>query len=117
MKKPRKAADEVSEENWESDASQTRRQPAMEIADVGGGDIEAVDVDAGDVPPGERSNFPVADVAQALALRFQQDDMAALSSKTRKSKSDLDLKDMHEAYSPFAPTFQLLCPGRCSECC
>ena len=52
------------------------------------------------MPPGERSNFPVKDLAQALAACFQQDDLAALPSKTRKSQSDLDLKNMDEAYTP-----------------
>ena len=47
----------------------------MELADVGGGDIEAVDVGAGDAPPGELSSFPVAGVTQALAFCFQQDDL------------------------------------------
>ena len=110
VKKPRIIADdESSEKNSDSDACETRRRPAMEMADVGGGDIDAIDLDAGDVPPGERSNFPVANIAQALALCFQHDDLAALPSKTRKSQSDLDLKDMHDAYTPLLehPNFGL----------
>ena len=48
---PRKTAEgEASEDNSDSDSPTTRRRPAMEIAGVGGGDIEAADGLPGQCP-------------------------------------------------------------------
>ena len=51
-----------------------------------------------DVPPGELSSFPFRDIDRTFALCLQQDELAALSMKTRKSQSDLNLKDIAETY-------------------
>ena len=56
MKKPRKTAeDEASDENSDSEVSEHGQGPAMEIADIGGGVVEADNVDDGDVMPCEVS--------------------------------------------------------------
>ena len=51
-----------------------------------------------DVPPGELSSFPLRDIDRTFALCLQQDELAALSMKTRKSQSDLNPKDIAETY-------------------
>ena len=51
VKKPRKSAeDEASDEDSDCDAARRAPRMGLEIADVGGGDIEVVDADVGDIP-------------------------------------------------------------------
>ena len=101
MKKHRRVADdEASEEESGSDAPEPSRRPQLEIADVGGGPDDIADDELHDVPPGELSSFPFRDMDRTFALCFQQDEFAALSMKTRKSQSDLNLKDIAETYGP-----------------
>ena len=49
-----------------------------------------------------RASVPTSRSATSLGLSLclQQDDLEALTSKTRKSQSDLDLKDIHDTYGP-----------------
>ena len=70
----------------------------MELVDVGGGGDGIEEVYEDDVLPRDSSSFPVHDIARAISLCFQQDDISALSTKSRKSQADVDLKDIDETY-------------------
>ena len=88
-------------EDSSSDEGEPRAKTVLELVDVGGGDDgNEADAGEGEVPSSDISNFPVNDIARALSLCFQQDDVAALSSKSRKSQADLDLKDIDDTYGP-----------------
>ena len=82
----------------ESDIAVAPAKRGMEFVDMGGGDDEAFDIPDFDVPPTEISRFPFHDVTNAMALCLQQHDIAALSSKTRRSQADLD--DSYTVLSP-----------------
>ncbi len=87
-KKPRKLmGDEDSEHESDSEASQSSARPVLEIIDVGGGNGEAFDAnaDAEDIPPCEVCNFSLSDICKTSSLFLQQGELAAMSSKSRKS--------------------------------
>ena len=99
VKKPKRPLqDTVSEDESDSDDAEHRGRPAVEFADVGGGNDDGQDVHDLDVPPGEMSNFPLHDVTRTISLCFQQDDIASLPSKTRKSQGDVDLIHLDDTY-------------------
>ncbi len=95
--------DEDSERESNSAATQSGARPVLEISDESGRDGEAfdADADAGDIPPCEVSNFPLADICKTIALRLQQDELAAIPSKSRKSRVILDLLDIEDTDSSF----------------
>ena len=70
----------------------------MELVDIGGGDDDTLDAHDHDVPPSELSNFPLHDITKAISFCLQQEDISALSTKSRKSQADLDLKDIDDTY-------------------
>ncbi|MCP4003312.1 MAG: hypothetical protein GY725_03870, partial [bacterium] len=96
VKKPtRPLQDAESEYDSDSDDGEHRTRPAMEFVDMGGGDGDEQDVD---VPPCELSNFPLHEVTRTLSLCLQQEDIASLPFKTRKSQADLNLMRLNDAY-------------------
>ena len=101
VKKPTRPREDSDSEHHESDSdcAEERPRPSMELVDMGGGGDDIFDVHDDDVPPCEVSNFPLRDIARTLSLCLQQDDLAALPSKTRKSQSDLGLQHLDETYS------------------
>ncbi|MCP4006488.1 MAG: hypothetical protein GY725_20105, partial [bacterium] len=84
-----------SEYDSDSDDGEHRTRPAMEFVDMGGGDGDEQDVD---VPPCDLSNFPLHEVTRTLSLCLQQEDIASLPFKTRKSQADLNLMHLNDAY-------------------
>ena len=76
----------TSSDSEDDDASNDRKRPAIELVDIGGGDRDDIDDASEDVPLGQVSSFPLTDVTTTLSLFFQQADLAALDTKTRKSK-------------------------------
>ena len=61
-----------------------RKRPALELVDIGGGDVDVIDDPSEDVPLGEVSSFPLTDVMTTLSLCFQESDLAALDTKKKK---------------------------------
>ncbi len=102
VKKPRKTPgqeDEESDVPSDSGASERAPRPPPELADIGGGTVDDGADDGGDIPLSEISSFPLTDIRKTLALCLQQEDLAALPSKPRKSQSDLDLKAIDDIYA------------------
>jgi hypothetical protein len=100
VKKPQRPLDDGESEHDSDDDDISRRTiPAVEFADLGGGDNENVDADTEDVPIGEVSSFPLSNVMTTISLCFQQDDLASLDTKGRKSKAELDLKALDHTYA------------------
>ena len=99
IKKPKRPLqDTVSEVESDSDDAEHRGRPAVEFADMGGGLDDGQDDHDLDVQPGELSSFPLRDVTRTISLCFQQDDIASLPSKTRKSQGDVDLIHLDDTY-------------------
>ena len=71
---------------------------------MGGGGEECADDGEHDAPPSEVSNYPLRDAIRTISLCFQRDEISSIPTKTRKSQSDLNLKQMDEIYSPLLTT-------------
>ena len=103
VKKPRaRAEDVISESDSDVDRECPRERPPVEIEDMGGGDG---DEQAGfdDEPSlGEVSAFPMTDAGKVISLCLQEEELAALTSKNRKSKSDVNMQALEETYSSLA---------------
>ena len=100
VKKSDKPLDDAESEHESEDDDLNRRTiPAVELVDMGGGDNDNEDADVEDVPIGELSSFPLKDVMTTLSLCLQQGELASLDTKTRKSKSDLNLKALDDTYA------------------
>ena len=84
----------------EDEASAPRRaHPEVELVDIGGGVMDELEADIPEAILGvEISSYPLMDISHTLSLCLQQDCLAALDIKKRKSKSDLDLKALDETY-------------------
>ena len=104
VNKPRRAcgdADQLADSedpDTDSDDGETRQRREVELVDIGGGADDTADGHDHDVPPEEVSRFILQDVTQAVACCLQQEDIALISTKTRKSQADLDLKDLAATY-------------------
>ena len=93
VKEPQKPQnDEESELESTDDENPRRGRASVELVDIGGGDDGTLDDETEDVAPGEFSLCPLRDLPQAIGLCFQQPDLDALATKTRKSQADLNMK-------------------------
>ena len=86
------------EPDTDSEDGEARPRQEVELVDIGGGADDTAVGHEHDVPPEEVSRFPLHDVTKAVACCFQQEDIASISTKTRKSQADLDLKQLAETY-------------------
>ena len=100
VKKPRRAPEHADSEEPDTDTDDggARARQEVELVDIGGGADDIADGHEDDVPPGEICRFPLHDVTKAVACCLQQQDIASISTKTRKSQADLDLKHLAETY-------------------
>jgi hypothetical protein len=100
VKKPSRPHDNADSDcDSDSDAPATRTRPTVEFTDVGGGATDALDVEDDDAAPSEISSFPIYDIGKTISICLQQEELASLSSKTRKSQGDLDLQAVDETYA------------------
>ena len=91
--------DADSDHESDSDASMRPAGRPCELVDIGGGDDEGLDLNTEDIPVFQVSSFPLHDVSKTIALCLQQEDIASLSYKKRKSKGDMALKSLDETYT------------------
>jgi hypothetical protein len=99
VKKPRRTVGDAASECEDSDSdAEPRARNTIGLVDIGGGDDDGDEV-SDDVPLNQISRFPLEDITRALSLCLQQEDIEALSTKSRKSQADLDLKDVHDTYA------------------
>ena len=92
----------ISESDTDVDRDHPKERPPVEIEDMGGGHGD--DQEAADDEPslGEVSSFPLADAGKVISMCLQEDELAALTTKNRKSKSDLNMQALEETYSSLA---------------
>ena len=100
IKKPKKQVQNDESDSEVEDELNERTRPAIELVDMGGGHHDDADEATEEVPIGEVSSFPLTDVASTHALCFQEDELAVLDTKRRKSKSDESMRELRETYAP-----------------
>jgi len=101
VNKPKRILDDAASEHNDSDSddANARDRNSMEFVDMGGGpdDAESFPYED-DVSPFECSSHPLRDISKTISLCFQQDDLTVMSTKSRKSLADLQLKDINDTY-------------------
>ena len=71
----------------------------MEFVDIGGGGNKLYGADDDEAGALEVPSFPLRDMSKTMSLCLQQGDITSLSSKRRKGKGDVDLKDLYTTYN------------------
>ena len=98
-KKPKPRPEDSASESGSDVDGERRERPPVELEDMGGGlDEEHPGLDT---EPGltEVSSFPLTDASKVMSLCFQEEDLANLAHKTRKSQSDVDMQSLEATYS------------------
>ena len=91
----------ASDESSASDAGSTAECEKVEFLDIGGGDADASqlgDAYDEDVAQTALSNYPLRSVEQAIGMTLQQEDLAEIEQKSRKTPSDQDLLQFNSGY-------------------
>ena len=91
----------ASDESSASDAGSTAECEKVEFLDIGGGDADASqlgDAYDEDVAQTALSNYPLRSVEQAISMTLQQEDLAEIEHKSRKTPSDQDLLQFNSGY-------------------